>query len=146
MKMATIALFLTLLCMPAHAGDLLTMMRTPGEWEMTMAGGPMAPTAQKACYRGDKSVADMTTSGLKNCSQKNVNVSGALGTVDAVCSMNGLQVTVHATVHPTGDAAFHSDTQIHLDGMPKIAGFNGMFQMSIDAHRIGPCQPGDKVM
>lgn len=130
----------------AHAGDLRVMMQQPGEWELTMSGGIMPTMTQKGCYAGDKSVTDLANKNMKNCSQKSVNISGNLATVDAVCQMQSMQVTVHSTIRPTGDAAFHSDSQVHMDGMPVIPGLPSDMTLSVDAHRTGPCQPGEKPM
>jgi hypothetical protein len=130
----------------AHAGDLNTMMKEAGEWEVTMTGGPIPSMTQKGCYAGDKTVADLTHKGMKNCSQQSVNISGAMGTVDAVCQMQKMTVTVHSTIRSTGDAAFHSDSRIHLDGMPAIPGIPSDISMSVDGHRTGPCAPGEKPM
>jgi hypothetical protein len=138
--------FLSLIGLGARAGDLNAMMKEAGEWEMTMtgAGGLLPTTVQKGCYAGNKSIADLTNKNMKNCTQQTVNISGATGTVDAVCQMQKMNVTVHSTIHATGDAAFHSDSRVHLDGMPAIPGLPSEISMSIDAHRTGPCQPGDK--
>ena len=68
----------------AHAGDLNTMMKEAGEWEVTMTGGPIPSMTQKGCYAGDKSVTDLTTKSFKNCSQQSVNISAGSATVDAV--------------------------------------------------------------
>ena len=136
----------SLLAFAAHAGDLRTMMQQPGEWEVTMGGGMMPTTTQRGCYAGNKSVADLANKNMKNCSQKSVNISGSFATVDAVCQMQGIQVTVHSTIMPTGDAAFHSDSHVQMEGMPAIRGIPTDMVMSVDGHRTGPCQPGDKQM
>jgi hypothetical protein len=130
----------------ARAGDLRTMMRQSGEWELTMAGGLMPKTTQRGCYAGDKSVADLANKNMKNCSQKSVNITAGMAIVDAVCQMQSIQVTVHSMITPTGDAAFHSDNHVHLEGMPAIRGIPNEMVMSVDGHRTGPCQPGDKPM
>ncbi len=131
---------------PARAGDLQAMMRNAGEWEMTMTGGAMPTTTRKGCYRGDETVADLTTSGMKDCSQKTVSITAAFATVDAVCTIESVRVTVHATARPTGDAAFHADGRLHIDGLQGIPGIKSDMPVSIDAHRVGPCQPGDDRM
>ncbi len=130
----------------AHAGDLRTMMQQPGEWEVTMGGGMMPSTTQRGCYAGNKSVADLANKNMKNCSQKSVNIGGSFATVDAVCQMQGIQVTVHSTIMPTGEAAFHSDNHVQMEGMPAIRGIPTDMVMSVDGRRTGPCQPGDKQM
>jgi hypothetical protein len=129
----------------AHAGDLRSMMQQPGEWEVTMSGGLMPTSTQKGCYAGDKSVTDLANKNMKDCGQKSVNISGNLATVDAVCQLQGLEVTVHSTIRPTGDAAFHSDSHVRIAGV-SIPGLPGDMTMSVDGHRTGPCQPGDKRM
>jgi hypothetical protein len=130
----------------AYAGDLRSMMQQPGEWEVTMSGGIMPTTTQKGCYAGDKSVTDLANKNMKDCSQKSVNISGNLATVDAVCQLQSLEVTVHSTIRPTGEAAFHSDSQVQLEGMSGIPGLPGDITMSVDGHRTGPCQPGERRM
>ena len=136
----------SLLAAAAQAGDLRTMMQQPGEWEVTMGGGMMPTTTQRGCYAGNKSVADLANKNMKNCSQKSVNISGNLATVDAVCQMQKMTVTVHSTIRSTGDAAFHSDSRVHLEGIPAIPGIPSDISMSVDGHRTGPCAPGEKPM
>ena len=46
----------------------------------------------------------------------------------------------------TGDAAFHSDSEVHIAGMQSVPGIPGAMTMRVDGHRTGPCQPGDKQM
>jgi len=142
------AALISLTGLTARAGDLNTMMKEAGEWEVTMtgAGGLLPTTTQKGCYAGNKSIADLTNKNMKNCSQQSVNISGATGTVDAVCQMQKMNVTVHSTIHSTGDAAFHSDSRVHLEGMPAIPGIPSDISLSVDAHRTGPCAPGEKAM
>jgi hypothetical protein len=139
---ATLLVFATF---AAHAGDLRTMMQQPGQWEVTMSGGIMPTTTQKGCYAGDKSITDLANRNMKNCSQKSVNINGNLATVDAVCQMQSMEVTVHSTIRPTGDASFHSDSDVRIEGL-QIPGLPGAMTMSVDGHRTGPCQPGDKRM
>jgi hypothetical protein len=146
MKRSLIILSASLFALSAaHAGDLRTMTQQPGEWEVTMSGGIMPTTTQKGCYAGDKSITDLANRNMKNCSQKSVNISGGLATVDAVCQLQSLQVTVHSTIRPTGDAAFHSESHVQIAGM-KGMGLPSEMVMSVDGHRTGPCQPGDKQM
>jgi hypothetical protein len=135
-----------LLSLPASASDLKAMMQQPGEWEATIHSSMMPMSTQKACYGGDKSIADLTTKGLKNCSQKSINIGSSLATVDATCQMQGIEVTVHGTVTPVGDDAVHGESQIRIDGLPAIKGIPNTMTVSIDAHRTGPCQPGEKPM
>jgi hypothetical protein len=145
MKPAIATAFAAMLCVhAAHAADLRDMLRVPGDWRMTVTGGFIPSTTQNACYRGDKSVGDLTTFGLKNCGQQSIVILGDHATVDAVCSLMNLRVSVHATVTPTGDAAVHSDTHVHLDGKPPMQGIPSDMTLSIDAHRVGPCQPGER--
>ena len=139
-----ISLAAALAAAEAHAGDLRTMLQNPGDWEVTVTGGFMPPTTQKACYRGDKSVADLTTAGLKKCNGQSVSIAGDRATVDAVCSLMNMRVSVHATVTPTGDASFHGESQVHIDGRSPIPGMPTDVTLSIDAHRVGPCQPGER--
>jgi hypothetical protein len=139
-------LSLCLLSLSARAGDLRTMMQQPGEWEATIRGSMMPTTTQKSCYGGNKSVADLTTKSFKNCGQKSVNISAGTATVDAVCQMQGIQVTVHGTIIPVGDDALHSESQVRIEGMPQIKGVPNSMTVTMDAHRVGPCQPGEKPM
>lgn len=141
-----LALAASLMALPAHAGDLRTMMRQPGEWEATISGNMMPTKTQKGCYAGDKSVADLTTKSFKNCSQKAVSIGAGTATVDAVCQLQGLQVTVHGTITPVGDDALHSESQVGIQGMPAIKGIPGAMTVTMDAKRVGPCQPGEKPM
>ncbi len=136
----------SLLAFPAIAGDLRTMMQQPGEWEATISGNLMPTKTQKGCYAGDKSVADLTTKSFKNCSQKSVNIGAGTATVDAVCQLQGLQVTVHGTITPVGDDAIHSESQVRIEGMPAIKGIPGAMTVTMDAKRVGPCLPGEKPM
>ena len=94
----------------AHAGDLRTMMRQPGEWEVTMSGGPMPTTTQKGCYAGDTSVTDLANKNMKDCGRKSVNLSADLATVDAVCQLQGLEVTVQPA-RPRSTATVTSRSQ-----------------------------------
>jgi hypothetical protein len=122
------------------------MMKQAGEWEFVMSGGIMPTTTQHGCYAGDKSIADLTTKNMKNCSQQSVSVNGGTATVNAVCQMQKMTVTVQSTVRATGDAAFHADNHVHLEGMPAIPGIPADITMTVDAHRTGPCAPGEKPM
>ena len=142
------AALISLTGLAAHAGDLNAMMKEAGEWEMTMtgAGGLLPTTTQRGCYAGNKSIADLTTKNMKNCSQQSVSVNGSMATVNAVCQMQKMTVTVHSTIRSTGDSAFHSDSRVHLDGMPAIPGIPSDISMSVDGHRTGPCAPGEKPM
>jgi hypothetical protein len=130
----------------AKAADLNAMMKQAGEWEFVMSGGPMPSMTQHGCYAGNKSVADLTTKNMKNCSQQSVSVNGAMATVNAVCQMQKMTVNVQSTVRATGDASFHADNRIHLEGMPAIPGIPTDITMSVDARRTGPCAPGEKPM
>jgi hypothetical protein len=130
----------------ASAADLNAMMKQAGEWEFVMSGGIMPTMTQRGCYAGDKSIADLTTKNMKNCSQQSVSVNGGMATVNAVCQMQKMTVTVQSTVRATGDAAFHADSRIHLEGMPAIPGIPADINMTVDAHRTGPCAPGEKPM
>jgi hypothetical protein len=149
MKRPVLALSAGLLALTgfgASAADLNTMMKQAGEWEFVMTGGIMPTMTQHGCYAGDKSIADLTTKNMKNCSQQSVNVNGDTATVSAVCQMQKMTVNVQSTVHATGDAAFHADSRVHIDGMPAIPGIPAEMSMSVDAHRTGPCAPGEKPM
>src|ERR1051326_2497184 len=106
----------------AKAADLNAMMRQAGEWEFVMSGGIMPTMTQHGCYAGNKSIADLTTKNMKNCSQQSVSVNGGTATVNAVCQMQKMTVTVQSTVRATSDASFHADTRAHLEGMPAIPG------------------------
>ena len=72
------AALISLTGLAAHAGDLNAMMKEAGEWEMTMtgAGGLLPTTTQRGCYAGNKSIADLTTKSMKNCSQQSVSING----------------------------------------------------------------------
>jgi hypothetical protein len=146
MKTVSIYAASLLFALPAAAGDLRTMMQQPGEWESTIRSSMLPPTTQKGCYAGGKSVADLTTKSFKNCSQKSVNVGAGTATVDAVCQMQGIQVTVHGTITPVGNDAIHGESQVRIDGMPQINGIPNSMSVTLDAHRTGPCQPGEKPM
>jgi hypothetical protein len=130
----------------AKAADLNAMMRQAGEWEFVMSGGIMPTMTQHGCYAGNKSIADLTTKNMKNCSQQSVSVNGGTATVNAVCQMQKMTVTVQSTVRATSDASFHADTRAHLEGMPAIPGIPADINMSVDARRTGPCAPGEKPM
>jgi hypothetical protein len=149
MKRPALALSATLIALTslgAKAADLNAMMKQAGEWEFVMSGGIMPTMTQHGCYAGNKSIADLTTKNMKNCSQQSVSVNGGTATVNAVCQMQKMTVTVQSTVHATGDAAFHADTRAHLEGMPAIPGIPADITMTIDARRTGPCAPGEKPM
>jgi len=128
----------------AQAGDLRAMMQQPGEWEVSMSGGLMPNMTQHACYSGGHTVAELVNKNMKNCSQTSVNIGPRFASVDAVCQMQGIHVAVHSTIQSTGDAAFHADSDIHMEGMPAVRGIPSNMTVSIDGHRTGPCQPGDK--
>jgi uncharacterized Zn-binding protein involved in type VI secretion len=146
MLRAAVYLSSSLFAVSASAGDLTQMMQQPGEWEATVHSSMMPTTTQKACYGGDKSIADLTTKDFKNCSQKSINISGNVATVDATCQMQGIQVSVHGTITPVGNDAVHSESQVRIDGLPAIKGIPNTMSVSVDAHRTGPCKPGEKPM
>src|ERR1700744_5332536 len=140
------ATLVSLTGLAAQAADLNAMMKQAGEWEFVMSGGLMPSMTQRGCYAGNKSIADLTTKNLKNCSQQSVSINGSTATVNAVCQMQKMTVSVQSTVHATGDASFHADSHVHLEGMPPLRGIPADIAMSVDAHRTGPCQPGEKPM
>jgi len=151
MKRTALALSATLIALTglgAKAADLNTMMRQPGEWEFVMsgAGGMIPTTTQHGCYAGNKSIADLTTKNMKNCSQQSVSINGGTATVNAVCQMQKMTVTVQSTVRATSDTSLHADTRAHIEGMPAIPGIPSEIDMTIDAKRTGPCAPGEKPM
>ena len=144
--LAVSAALVSLIGLAAQAADLNAMMKQGGEWELTMSGGMMPTMTQRSCYAGNKSIADLTNRNMKNCSQQSVSVNGGVATVNAVCQMQKMTVTVQSTVRATGDASFHADSHVHLEGMPAIPGIPADITMTVDARRTGPCQPGDKPM
>ena len=144
--LALSAALIALTSLGARAADINAMMRQAGEWEFVMSGGIMPTMTQHGCYAGNKSIADLTTKNMKNCSQQSVSVNGGTATVNAVCQMQKMTVTVQSIVRAIGDAAFHADTRAHIEGMPAIPGIPADINMSVDAHRTGPCAPGEKPM
>jgi hypothetical protein len=146
MNRSFVACFAMALCSAgnAYAADIGAMLQTPGDWEMTVTGGFMPPMTENACYGGDESVTDLTTFGLRKCSQQSISIAGAGATVDAVCKMMNARVSVHAIVTATGDTSLHSDAHVHLDGQSPIQGVPSDMTLSIDAHRVGPCRPDER--
>jgi len=140
------AALVSLTGLAAQAADLNAMMKQAGEWEFVMTGGFIPSMTQRGCYAGNKSIADLTTKNMKNCSQQSVSVNGATATVNATCQMQKMTVTVQSTVRATGDASFHADSQVHIEGMPAIPGIPADIPMTVDARRTGPCAPGEKPM
>jgi hypothetical protein len=143
----TLVLSCALLGAATVAASAEPMMRRAGEWEVTMNNGPMGTMTQKICFTTDKSASELSTMGnrvTKECGSPNVNLGARGVTVDATCTGPGnMKVTIHSVIAPTGPDAFHSETQMQMEGMPQ-----GMASMTMasDARRIGPCQPGDKQM
>jgi hypothetical protein len=131
---------------PASAADLNAMMKQAGEWEFVITGGFMPAMTQHGCYAGSKSIADLTTKNLKNCSQQSVSVNGSMATVNAVCQMQKMTVSVQSTVRATSDSSFHADSRVHLEGMPAIPGIPSDMNMTVEARRTGACAPGEKPM
>ena len=144
--LALFAATIALTGLRARGADLNAMMKEAGEWEFTMSGGIMPTMTQHGCYAGNKSIADLTNRSMKNCSQQSVSINGGTATVNAVCQMQKMTVTVQSTVHATGDVSFHADSRVHLEGMPAIPGVPADISMTVDAHRTGPCAPGEKPM
>src|SRR4051794_28809876 len=101
--LAVSAALIALTSLGVKAADLNTMMRQAGEWELVMsgAGGMIPTTTQHGCYAGNKSIADLTTKNMKNCSQQSVSINGGTATVNAVCQIQKMTVTVQSTVHAT---------------------------------------------
>jgi hypothetical protein len=144
--LALSAALIALTGLGARGADLNAMMKEAGDWEFTMSGGIMPTMTQHGCYAGNKSIADLTNRSMKNCSQQSVSINGGTATVNAVCQMQKMTVTVQSTVHATGDVSFHADSRVHLEGMPAIPGVPADISMTVDAHRTGPCAPGEKPM
>jgi len=144
--LAAAAALIALTSPAAQAADLNAMMKQAGEWEFVMTGGFIPSMTQRGCYAGNKSIAELTNRNMKNCSQQSVSVNGGMATVNAVCQMQKMTVTVQSTVRATGDASFHADSQVHLEGMPAIPGIPADITMTVDARRTGPCAPGEKPM
>jgi hypothetical protein len=139
-RLAILSAAFPLIAIAAQAGDLRTMMQQPGEWEITAHGGFMPVQPQRGCYGGGKSVADLVNKNMKNCSQQSVNIGGGSATVDAVCQMQGVQVTVHSDITSTGDGDFHAENRVQIAGVKSMPDMT----ISVDGHRLGACQPGEK--
>src|SRR5580698_7229205 len=105
--LALSAALIALTGLGARGADLNAMMKEAGDWEFTMSGGIMPTMTQHGCYAGNKSIADLTNRSMKNCSQQSVSINGGTATVNAVCQMQKMTVTVQSTVHATGDVSFH---------------------------------------
>lgn len=125
-------------------------VRRAGQWEVTIrnAGGPMqmGPMTHKICFKTDKSLSEISNGRnpmAKDCSPPQVSTSGATITVDSQCkNPMGGQAHLHAVITPNGTDAYHSETQIHMEGVPQ--GMPSDMTMIADAKRLGPCQPGDQ--
>ncbi len=133
------------LCLSAVAAAETSMIRKAGEWEVTSSNpmGQGAPRTTKICFGSDKPVDDLTSGQLKNCEKKNTGASGNTVTVDAQCTLQGnMKVSVHGTIMMTGPDAYTSESRMHLEGGPP--GMPTDVTITAQAHRTGPCQPGEE--
>ena len=130
----------------AHAADLQQMMATPGEWLVTVRGMPPSDTTERACYRGVRSFAELTTRQLGDCTRKTVKVGKTTATLDAECSMYGVPVHVRGTMVPTGDASLRGESRIEPadDLASALQGVDLDLNVTFTARRLGPCSAGER--
>lgn len=128
----------------ARGADLQQMMATPGEWLVTISGMGPSDTAERACYRGAHSIAELTTAQLDGCSRKTVKVGQTVATIDAQCTMSGVPVRVRGTLVPTGESSIRGQSRIEpAEDLPSV--LQGLdLNVTFTARRLGPCSAGER--
>jgi hypothetical protein len=130
----------------AHGADLQQMMATAGEWQVTISGMGPSDTTQRACYRGARSIAELTTAQLDGCSRKTVNVGQTVATIDAQCMMSGVPVNVRGRLVPTGESSIRGESRITPaeELPPLLQGLDLNLNVTFSARRLGPCAAGER--
>jgi hypothetical protein len=126
--------------------------RKAGLWEVTlqMAGGKMPPQTVKFCTDAatDEALFQLgTNTADQMCSRKDISRNGDVVTMDTECKMGESKMTSHAVMTFTGDTAYKTAIQSHMD--PPMMG-RSETSMTQDARWTGACpadmQPGDMMM
>ena len=126
-----------LLAVAALAGEPPT--RRAGEWQITIIqkdGSEAAP--EHFCYRA-ASFPDITKR-MGTCSKRDIRTVGNTTTIDAICTKDNRQATLHMTITAPSDTAYHAD--MHITYSPPIDGTTDV-DMVQDAKWLGPCPPGE---
>jgi hypothetical protein len=137
------------LVMGASVGSAAPPLRKPGLWAqtMTLSGSKLPPQTSKLCV--DAKTSDLLlnagqTAANQSCSKHDIQMTGAVMTVDTVCRLGSTTLTSHARTSFSGDSAYHTDVTTHSD--PPI-GKRPDSSMAIDGHWEGQCpadmRPGD---
>ncbi len=120
------------------------LIRKAGEWEVTRVPNPGetgAPDKRKSCYANDQTLSDAVAKGMQDCTKKDIRMVGGVMNIDAICKLNGAQVTVKGAISRTGEDSFHTESHMHFDAPPK--GTPADITLATDAKRLGPCQAGE---
>ncbi len=120
------------------------LIRKAGEWEVTRAhaaGETGAPETRKTCYATDQTLAEAASKGMQDCTKKDIRMVGAVMNIDAICKVDGAQVTVKGTISKTNENSFHTESHMHFDAPPKDTPAD--ISVVTDAKWLGPCKPGE---
>lgn len=134
-----------------HADDMPT--RKPGLWEMVMQQEnakalPSHTVRQCIDEATDAETRDFGMNAAKGaCSEQDLQVSGDVMTINAVCKFGTSTQTTRATTTFSGDTAYHTDIVAQFD--PPMMGKSEMHS-TMDAKWVGPCpsdmRPGDMML
>lgn len=120
--------------------------RKPGLWEMstTSAGNKGAAAMSKVCIDAatDRELLNFGL-GVANqlCSKRDIKVSGAVATLNMVCTVGNSQATSHSTITYTGNTAYRAEVRAHFE--PPFLG-QGDSTTTQQAKWSGPCPPDMK--
>jgi len=125
-----------LMTVAAHADE--PGLRKAGQWQVTMTGPDgKAKPAQNFCW-GPASINDVTK-GMESCSKRDINKTGDVTVIDAMCTKGNQQITMHITITAASDRAYHSE--MHMAYSPGIGNMTSV-DVASDAKWLGPCPPG----
>jgi hypothetical protein len=127
-------LAISLCCAVSARADQL--MRKGGEWHSTVTGITPQPQTMDMCFSEttfDQAMAKMAEG--KQCSKRDIKISGNLVTIDLVCGAMSMKGT--ATL--SGDTAYTADLTMQVNGGP-------VMHTVTESKWIGACKPGQKPM
>jgi len=127
---------------PASAIDLPA--RRAGLWEIEVHGGMNLPTTQQCIDAAtDRRMQALATGIQGACSKQDVQRSGNVITVDAVCKVGDRTMVSHAVITGDFDKAYTvrmTSTRSGGDNKKKSAATS----LIVTARWLGPCRPGQR--
>jgi hypothetical protein len=125
--------------------------RKPGLWEMstTSSGNKGVPAMSKVCIDAatDRELMNFGLGvAIQLCSKRDIKVSGAVATLNMVCTIGNSQATSRSTITYSGNTAYRAEIRAHFE--PPFLGQSDSTTTQ-QAKWTGPCpadmKPGDLV-